>query len=274
MRVWSFDRLGGIASEQFDINEDGLQFVFTILGFLWMNEEQLGFDPTIMTANKERFIEIKRNGMIERIIIDEVMQRARCIAGRATTCWKAHREGQPEIPLVIKDSWQYSERHEEGDLLREVTRKCVVNVARYYHHETVQICGEGDDIRSNVRGGLDITRAANYQPERPIPPSSIVTSTLRKGRSSSTTSRKRSSSQTGAPPQQAILLRVSNEGWQNATKSGTSACHSPRLWKAHIQGELSIGPACCSRRLHQGTQVPAQGRLLAQRRLDQQSHDQ
>ncbi|RSL43016.1 hypothetical protein CEP51_016410 [Fusarium floridanum] len=202
MRVWSFDRLGGIASEQFDINEDGLQFVFTILGFLWMSEEQLGFDPTIMTANEERFIEIKRNDMIERIIIDEVMQRARCIAGRATTCWKAHREGQPEIPLVIKDSWQYSERHEEGDLLREATRKCVVNVARYYHHETVQICGEGDDIRSNVRGGLDITRAANYQPERPIPPSSIATSTLRKGRSSSTTSRKRSSSQTGAtfPP--------------------------------------------------------------------------
>jgi hypothetical protein len=38
MRVWEFDRLGGIASEQFDINEDGLQFVSTILGFLWMNE--------------------------------------------------------------------------------------------------------------------------------------------------------------------------------------------------------------------------------------------
>ena len=51
MRVWEFDRLGGIASEQFDINEDGLQFVSTILGFLWMNEEELGFDPTIMTAN-------------------------------------------------------------------------------------------------------------------------------------------------------------------------------------------------------------------------------
>ncbi|KAH7009240.1 uncharacterized protein B0I36DRAFT_211754, partial [Microdochium trichocladiopsis] len=44
MRMWEFDRLGGVASEQFDINEDGLQFVFTILGFLWMSEEELGFD--------------------------------------------------------------------------------------------------------------------------------------------------------------------------------------------------------------------------------------
>ncbi|RMI93034.1 hypothetical protein CDV36_016569, partial [Fusarium kuroshium] len=42
MRVWAFDRLGGIASEQFNINKDGRQFVSTILGFLWMDEEQLG----------------------------------------------------------------------------------------------------------------------------------------------------------------------------------------------------------------------------------------
>ncbi|KAJ4309439.1 hypothetical protein N0V84_011508 [Fusarium piperis] len=165
MRVWAFDRLGGIASEQFDINEDGVQFVFTILGFLWMNEEKLGFDPTIITANQTRFIEINRNGSTERIIIDKVMQRARCIAGRATTCWKAHLEGCPEVPLVIKDSWQYPERDEEGELLREVTAKDVVNVARYYHHETVQVRGMDDDIRNNIRGGLDMTRAVNYRPE-------------------------------------------------------------------------------------------------------------
>jgi hypothetical protein len=34
MRLWEFDRLGGIASEQFDINKDGLQFVSAVLGFL------------------------------------------------------------------------------------------------------------------------------------------------------------------------------------------------------------------------------------------------
>lgn len=47
MRLWEFDRLGGIASAQFDINQAGLQFVSVVLGFLWMNKEQLGFDPTI-----------------------------------------------------------------------------------------------------------------------------------------------------------------------------------------------------------------------------------
>ncbi|KAI8710295.1 Non-specific serine/threonine protein kinase [Fusarium sp. LHS14.1] len=198
MRVWAFDRLGGIASEQFDINKDGRQFVSTILGFLWMDKEQLGFDPTIMTANGERFIEVNRNGSTERIIIDKRMQRAPCIAGRATTCWKAHPEGQPEVLLVIKDSWQYPER-DEGELLREATDKGVVNVARYYHHETVQIHGEDDDIRNNVRRGLDITQAANYHPGRPMRRSNVAPGTSRGDRGRASASRKRSSGQIGAP---------------------------------------------------------------------------
>ncbi|KAK7426551.1 hypothetical protein QQZ08_007010 [Neonectria magnoliae] len=137
MRVWEFDRLGGIASEQFDINKkDGaLQFVTTILGFLWMNEDGLGFDPTIITSDSERYIEIQRDGQTQRLVIDEVMKRAPCIAGRATTCWKAHCKEDPQTPLVIKDSWQYTDRDQEGILVQEATEKGVVNVARYYHHE-------------------------------------------------------------------------------------------------------------------------------------------
>ncbi|KAK7417667.1 hypothetical protein QQZ08_011553 [Neonectria magnoliae] len=127
------------------------------------------------------------------------MLHARCIAGRATTCWKAHLKGRPDVALVIKDSWQYPERDEEGDLLCEATAKGVVNIARYYHHETVQIHGTDDDIRSNVRGGLDVTRAANYRPERSMPPSSTTAGAPRKGRSISAASKKRSSSHTGAP---------------------------------------------------------------------------
>ncbi|KAK3353872.1 serine/threonine-protein kinase Sgk2 [Lasiosphaeria hispida] len=200
MRIWAFDRLGGIASEQFDINKDGLQFVSTVLGFLWMSEEELGFDPTFMIANGQRFIEIKRNGSTERLVIDEVMKRTRCIVGRATTCWKAHREEDPQKLLVIKDSWQHPEQDEEGDLLREATGKGVVRVARYYHHETVQVNGMDDDIRSNVRKGLDITRATNYRPGRSVvSPSTSAAGAPRQSQSSSAASTKRSSSQAGAP---------------------------------------------------------------------------
>lgn len=201
MRVWEFDRLGGIASEQFNINEDGLRFVSTILGFLWMNEEQLGFDPTIISSGGKRYIEVIRYGRTERLILEELIKRARCIAGRATTCWKAYREGDLRTPLIIKDSWQYTEREEEGELLREATDRDVVHMARYYFHYTVRVGNRDDDIRDNVRGVLNIMKAENYRPGRSTVSSSRpAAGTRRNGRNTSGVSRKRSSSYTDALP--------------------------------------------------------------------------
>ncbi|ETS04455.1 hypothetical protein M419DRAFT_6310 [Trichoderma reesei RUT C-30] len=161
LRLWEYDRLGGMASEQFNINESrgGLEFVATMLGFLWMDEEGLGFDPSIMESQGKRFIEIERDGKPERLIIDEVITRPRCIASRATTCWKAHREDDPlKAPLVIKDSWQYPERDEEGLLVKEATEKGVINMARYYHHETVRIGGVEDErhVGDNSHGKEEV----------------------------------------------------------------------------------------------------------------------
>ncbi|KAL2005522.1 hypothetical protein VTN00DRAFT_2733 [Thermoascus crustaceus] len=167
MRLWEFDRLGAIASAPFDINKDGKQFILAMLGYLWLNDEQLGFDPTIISSKGKRFIEIIRDGRPERLILDKNMKRARCVAGRATTCWKAYREGdQSKTPLVIKDSWQYPERPEEGNLLREATEKGVINVARHYHHQIVYVGDKVHDIRNNIRKGLDLTKATNYRPAR------------------------------------------------------------------------------------------------------------
>ena len=86
MRLWEYDRVGGIASSPFDINKDGLQFTSAMLGFLWMNEEQLGFDPTILTSDGKRYIEIVRNDQTERLILNKLIKRVRYIASRATTC--------------------------------------------------------------------------------------------------------------------------------------------------------------------------------------------
>ncbi|OAA34974.1 serine/threonine-protein kinase Sgk2 [Metarhizium rileyi] len=197
MRIWEFDRLGGIASDQFDINKNGRQFVTIVLAFLCMGEDALGFDPTIAESGGQRYFEFKRNGQTERIILDEVIKPARCIAGRATVCWNAHHEDNPRMRLVIKDSWQYTDREEEGELLQEATEKGVVNVARYYYHETVRVCGSDDNVQTNVRKGLDIKSAANYRLPRSASSSKSVI--LRKGRSSSRRGVKRSSSEIGAP---------------------------------------------------------------------------
>ncbi len=205
-------------------------------------------------------------------------QRAPCIAGRATTCWKAHREEDPRTPLVIKDSWQYAEREEEGELLRKATGQGVVNVARYYHHETIQVRGADDDIRGNVRKGLDVTTAVNYRLERSmLPPSATAAGASRKGRSNSTAPRKRSSSHTDAslPPSKRSCSA-------SPTKAGSSALpnrihrrvilsnYGKPIYKASSRAALLTA----LEGLHRRTRVLTQGRLHSHRHLSQQSHDQ
>ena len=91
------------------------------------------------------------DGMPECLILDELMRGASCPVGQAMTCWKAHHEGDKSMtPLVIKDSWQYPEREDEGKFLQEATEKGVLNVARYYYHGTVQVDGKDDDIQGAI----------------------------------------------------------------------------------------------------------------------------
>lgn len=83
---------------------------------------------------------------------------------RAITCWKVYRErDESRTSRVVKGSWRYPEP-EEDELLREATEKKVVNMARYYHHETVRVSGEDDNVHRRVRTGLDITKATDYKP--------------------------------------------------------------------------------------------------------------
>ncbi|KAI0865140.1 hypothetical protein F4860DRAFT_510303 [Xylaria cubensis] len=218
MRVWVFDRLGAVASEEIDINKEGKQFVYVILGFLWMNTENLGFDPTVIEQDGQRLITITKNNETEQFVIDHLMLRTSCIVGRATTCWKTHRLDDPQTFFVIKDSWQEDERREEGELLKIATEKGVENVARYYHHEDVLVRGQVDSVRDNIRKDLDISKALYYL-EPSVSPTTKKFSTRRQSQisktsqpsnaasqtsnatsqTSSATNRKRASDQTDAP---------------------------------------------------------------------------
>ncbi|KKK19657.1 hypothetical protein ARAM_001639 [Aspergillus rambellii] len=70
LQMWPRNWQRGIASERFDINVDGIQFVSTILGVLRMSEEQCGFDPSIKTRDGQKFIELERNGQTERLVLE------------------------------------------------------------------------------------------------------------------------------------------------------------------------------------------------------------
>jgi len=174
-----------------------------------MSEEELGIDPTIVEGHK-RYTSIERGDRTERLYLEGTIKQQRSVAGRATICWSGFAEDMPNERLVIKDSWEYEERPEEGHLLREATEAGVKNVARYYHHETVRIGGQRDDICNNVRKGLSGIAGRNPLQRRAVPTGSITNSTSdisgsrrgRSGSSSRTMTRKRSSSsiQASMPP--------------------------------------------------------------------------
>lgn len=197
MRIWNFDRTGAIGSAQLDINQNALQFVSVILAFLLADAKSLGFDPTIQSSEDERYIEIDQKGQKKRLILDQLMTRSHGILTRGTTCWKVHFEGEP-VPMVLKESWQHTER-DEGALLRLAAEKGVTNVARHVHDWTVQVDGRADNVQENIRRGLDIQKGKKFfrsppPPPRQAPAAFHMTSGLRLV----SAGKKRSSSQTGA----------------------------------------------------------------------------
>ncbi|KAL4871729.1 hypothetical protein BDV12DRAFT_163650 [Aspergillus spectabilis] len=83
-------------------------------------------------------------------------------------------------------------------LLCDAAAKGVINVARYYHYETIKLNGIIDDIRDNIRRGLDVRTAANYRSAHfEGSPAASTADTVRTGRSTSTGGHKRSSSHAG-----------------------------------------------------------------------------
>jgi hypothetical protein len=85
--------------------------------------------------------------------------------------------------------------------------KEVVNIARYYYHETVYIGGKEDNIYNNICKGLDIIKTTNYKLKDLIIPPRLakVKISVRKGQSFN---KKRLSSYINAllPPSKCIYL--------------------------------------------------------------------
>lgn len=196
MRIWNFDRVGAIGSAQFDIHQDGLQFVAVILAFLLVDTTGLGFDPTIQFSEDERYIEVDQGGQRKHLILDRLIGRSSGIVTRGTTCWEVHFKGEKET-MVLKESWQPIERN-EGALLRLATAKGVTNVARLVQDWTVQVNNCADDVQENIRAGLDIRKGKKIS-RPPKPHSGLARSVLSMSNEQvSSVGNKRSSSQTGA----------------------------------------------------------------------------
>lgn len=132
MRVWRFDRAGGLASEGFNIKQEAGKFIRVIFGFFLMSKEDLGFNPSIenTSVDGQYAIEVLQNSQTERIILKKLLRNTRSIVGRGTAYWKAVSEKSE--PLTVKLEWREERHCEEADFL--LTAKSNVSVANLYKH--------------------------------------------------------------------------------------------------------------------------------------------
>jgi hypothetical protein len=68
-----------VGSTPFDINKEGERFVSVVLGYLWMSEEELGYDSTIAGEGR-RYTSIQRDGRIERLCLEDLIKWQRSVA--------------------------------------------------------------------------------------------------------------------------------------------------------------------------------------------------
>ena len=85
LRLWQFDRSGISGSTSFDINKHEYQFVHGMLGYYPMNDKKLGFDPTIHRVDGKHWIDIIRNGQIERLFVEGEVRKYPAIIDHTTS---------------------------------------------------------------------------------------------------------------------------------------------------------------------------------------------
>ena len=272
MRLWLFDRSGACGSTSFDINQNGHDFIRVMLGFYLMTDEQLGLDPTIQGPKEKRYIEINRDGQVERLILSEMIIKNAAIVSRATTCWKAFSEtNKTKKPLIVKDSWQYIDRPEEGVLIKEATDEHVRNIAKYYHHETVQVGRKDDSTHENIRrrltevGGRTSFRKKALEKPNVTALGSEGTSiadeinpptALPKGSSSSAQLRSRGKAVTGQIQSPALLRVRSSSSAQLGSPGTLAAFKRPTLASKRSSSSAQLGQQSAAKRSRLSLQSP------------------
>jgi hypothetical protein len=148
MRLFEFDRIGGVASTGFNIHRFPQKFAKAMTAFYLMNNAETGFDPSISVDERgSKYINIEKGGQRMRLQLHhDPLATTRAIASRGTTVWKASLEStEGTTTLVVKDSWQYVGRQHEGELLARLMN--AENVVEYFHHESVHIGSDEDSTR-------------------------------------------------------------------------------------------------------------------------------
>ncbi|TGZ80773.1 hypothetical protein EX30DRAFT_372091 [Ascodesmis nigricans] len=129
MRCWVFTRSGEVVSPRLTLTEHADLKTFSRVFYGYLHNPDLGLAKTDDPAMRA----IKLNG--KELQLGDIFFNTTAIVTRATMCRHAYFASQPLDMQVLKSSWRYETRHNEGDLLKEAAEAGVKGIAIYSGHE-------------------------------------------------------------------------------------------------------------------------------------------
>ncbi len=139
LTVIGFDRSGWVASDPINIHREPGLFLHLVIGHLYLNEEDAGFDLTVRLRSDKKEIQVGE----EWYNIIDVIHLEGVLRGRGTICYHVEKDG---MDYVVKDSWVDTSRTDrEADILEKL--KDLEHVPRVV--KDVQFCSRGNPIRQH-----------------------------------------------------------------------------------------------------------------------------
>jgi hypothetical protein len=169
LQLFIFDRAGACVATPVDIVEQPRRFLRFVIGLLVLDDARLGYcspdnsETFTITFDQTLFI-------VDRKPV--VVPQFDHLVSRATTCWRskwADPKQRPddwdpreEWPLILKSSWQYVTRDEEGKWLAELDEPGEPPVVAY-RKGLVTVDGATTEYTSDfARGGFAMGAAHNF----------------------------------------------------------------------------------------------------------------
>ncbi|KAF3061013.1 hypothetical protein GL218_02854 [Daldinia childiae] len=160
IELWVFDRSGLYCSDVFDIRKDFIQFLFIILSYQCMTDQDLGKFNIIESNKANNYIVLEPLGKL--YLESQPIAFRKGLIGTGTTCYRARMLDSNRWDYVLKFKWRWARERPEDELLKLAQKKCVwgaISIDYYQEFESTA------SLRQGLRWGTHrkFTRVERYR---------------------------------------------------------------------------------------------------------------
>jgi len=142
LELWVFDRSGLYNSEAFDIAQDPDRFLTVLIGYMLMDDAELGVSGLIKEDSHGIYVQCGDDDKAgrERLYLGEptIFERVnKNIVSDGLTCYRARLQDSDRYEYVVKMKWSTASEKSEIEILQLVKEKRVAGVVQLFSHQAV-----------------------------------------------------------------------------------------------------------------------------------------